>query len=130
MRAAKGSPLTVNTFVRAILRYEGVQLHLGLRVVNCFLDFHLGHPFLQNTIPLLIGLREACAYANGTVLMLRKLWPPHSSVVLNPLRAYALAFRVRTLLLPKHVLVHLYPFQLHKYPLLGRLVTFCPSLRP
>ena len=40
------------------------------------------------------------------------------------LRAYAIAFRVRTLLLPKHVLVHLYPFQLHKYLLLGRLVAF------
>ena len=32
VRAANGSPLTVNTFVRALLRYEGVQLNLGLRV--------------------------------------------------------------------------------------------------
>ena len=60
----------MNTFVRAPLRYEGVQLHLGLRVVNFFLDVLLGHPFLQSTIPLSIGLREACAYANGIVLIL------------------------------------------------------------
>ena len=33
VRAANGSPLTVNTFVRSLLRFEGVQLHLGLRVV-------------------------------------------------------------------------------------------------
>ena len=37
----------MNTFVCALLRYEGVQLHLGLRVVNFFLDVRLGHPFLQ-----------------------------------------------------------------------------------
>ena len=37
----------MNTFVRAPLRYEGVQLHLGLRVVIFFLDVRLGHPFLQ-----------------------------------------------------------------------------------
>ena len=38
----------MNTFVRALLRYEGVQLHMGLRVVNfVFLDVRLGHPFLQ-----------------------------------------------------------------------------------
>ena len=37
----------MNTSVRAPIRYEGVQLHLGLRVVNFFLDVRLGHPFLQ-----------------------------------------------------------------------------------
>ena len=37
--AANGSPLTVNTFVFAILLLEGMQLHLGLRVVNIFPTF-------------------------------------------------------------------------------------------
>ena len=60
----------MNTFVRALLRYEGVQLHLGLRVVNFFSTFFWDIHSYKNTIPLLIGLREACAYANGTVLML------------------------------------------------------------
>ena len=36
VRATKGSPLTVNTLVRVIIRYEGVQLHLGFSVVNLF----------------------------------------------------------------------------------------------
>ena len=44
VRAAKGSPLTVNTFVCALLRYEGVQLHLGLRVVNIFPTFFCDIP--------------------------------------------------------------------------------------
>ena len=34
VRAVNGSPLTVNIFVRSLLRFEGVQLHLGLRVVD------------------------------------------------------------------------------------------------
>ena len=124
MRAANGSPLTVNTFVFAILLLEGMQLHLGLRVVNIFPTFFWDIPSYKNTIPLLIGLREACAYANGTVFMLRKLWPPPFFGGAQPPRAYAIAFRVRILLLPKHVLVHFYSSQLHKYPLLGRMVTF------
>ena len=62
--------LTVNTFVRALLRYEGVQLHLGLRVVNFFSNSFWDIPSYKTTIPLLIGLREACAYANGIALML------------------------------------------------------------
>ena len=85
MRAANGSPLTVNTFVFAILLLEGMQLHLGLRVVNIFPTFFWDIPSYKNAIPLLIGLREACAYANGTVFMLRKLWtPPTSSGAFNP----------------------------------------------
>ena len=47
VRAANGSPLTVNTFVRSLLRFEGVQLHLGLRVVDISPDVLLGHRFLQ-----------------------------------------------------------------------------------
>ena len=39
--------------------------------------------------------------------------PPPSLVVLNPLRAYAIDFHVWTIPLPKHLLVHLHPFQLH-----------------
>ena len=71
VRAAKGSPLTVNTFVCALLRYEGVQLHLGLRVVNFFFStFVWDIPSYKNTIPLLIGLRKACACTNGIVLIL------------------------------------------------------------
>ena len=130
MRAANGSPLTVNTFVFAILLLEGMQLHLGLRVVNIFPTFFWDIHSYKNTIPLLTGLREACAYANGTVFTLRKLWTTHSSVVLNSPLGVRLAFLERIFLPPKYVLVHFYLFQLHKYPLLDRLVTFCPSLRP
>ena len=65
MRAANGSPLTVDTFVFAILLLEGMQLHLGLRVVK-LLDI----PSYKNTIPLWIGLHDACACTNGIVLML------------------------------------------------------------
>ena len=83
VRAANGSPITVNTFVFAILLLEGMQLHLGLRVVNIFPTFFWDIPSYKNTIPLLIGLREECAYANGTVFMLRKLWSPPSLVVLK-----------------------------------------------
>ena len=51
VRAANGSPLTVNTFVRSLLRFEGVHLHLGLRVVDISPDVLLGHLFLQKTQP-------------------------------------------------------------------------------
>ena len=70
VRAAKGSHITVSTFVRATLRFEGVQLHIGLRVINFFSAFFWDIPSYRNTIPLLIGLREARACANGIVLML------------------------------------------------------------
>ena len=39
----------MNTFVRALLRYEGVQLHLGLRVVNIFSTFFCDIPYYKNT---------------------------------------------------------------------------------
>ena len=53
VRAANCSPLTLNTFVRYLLRFEGVQLHLGLRVVDISPDVLLGHPFLQKHNPII-----------------------------------------------------------------------------
>ena len=51
--AAKGSTLTVNTFVRSNRRFEGMQLHLGIRVVDISPDVLLGHPFLQKHNPII-----------------------------------------------------------------------------
>ena len=70
MRAENGSPLTVNTFERSLIRFEGVQLHLGLGVVDISPDVLLGHPFLQKHNPIIDWTHEAYACVYGIVLML------------------------------------------------------------
>ena len=118
----------MNTFVRSLLRFEGVQLHLGLRVVDISPDVLLGHPFLQKHKPIIDWTaRSMCVRVRNRTHVVRAVAAPPSSVVLKPLRVYALASFVRTHLMPNHVPVHHY--QYHTYLLLGRLVIPCPRLR-
>ena len=84
MRAANGSPLTVNTFVRSLLRFEGVQLHLGLRIVDISSDVILGHPFLQKHNPIIDWTaRSMCLRVRNRTHVVRAVAVTPSSVVLN-----------------------------------------------
>ena len=85
-RAAKGSSITVNTFVRSLLRFEGVQLHFGLRVIDIYPDVILGHPFHQKDNPIIdLTSRSMCLRVRNRTHVVRAVAAiPHpSSVVLN-----------------------------------------------
>ena len=85
MRAANGSPLTVNTFVRSLLSFEGVQLHLGLRAVEISPDVILGHPFLPKHNPIIDWTaRSMCLRVRNRTHVVRAVAAPPSSVVLHP----------------------------------------------
>jgi hypothetical protein len=71
--------------VRAILRFEGVQLHLGLRVVDISPDVLLGHPFLQKHNPVIDwSARSMCLRVRQRSYVVHAIAAPPSSVVLNP----------------------------------------------
>ena len=129
MRAANGSPITANTLVRSLLRFEGVQLHLGLRVLDFSTDVLLGHPFLQKHNPIIDWTaRIMCLSVRNRTHVVRAVDAPPSSVFLTPLLAYALAFFVLTPRTLNHV--HVHPYQFHAYLLLGMLVIPCPRPKP
>ena len=67
----------MNTFVRSLLRFEGVQLHLGLRVVDISPEVLLGHPFLQKHNPIIDWTaRSVCLRVRNRTHVVRAVAAP------------------------------------------------------